>query len=283
MKSDVLERGDLPFSIESRILRELGERLVRQPEVALLELIKNAYDADATRCTIEVEGDTIIVEDTGLGMTRDTFANAWMRIGTSSKERNERSPSFGREITGEKGIGRFAVRFLGLVLQLDSVAYDPKRKHKTRLVADFDWEKFDESEDLGNIEVPYVLTRVSDETPTGTTLRVSSLRDGAKSLDWKKIGTGSVGVVSAVRSLLSGDDDETVTGSKLDPGFVLLSKQDDENTDLSNALLAKYVLRATVAMTGKRLAIKVFRGNEKKPYLAVNDAYENLIGTLNAD
>lgn len=282
MKADVLERGDLPFSIESRILRELGERLVRQPEVALLELIKNAYDADATRCTIEVEGNAIIVEDTGLGMTRDTFANAWMRIGTSSKERNERSPRFGREITGEKGIGRFAVRFLGLVLQLDSVAYDPKRKHKTRLVADFEWEKFDEGEDLGKIEVPYILTRVSDETPTGTTLRVSSLRDGAKSLDWKKIRTGSVGVVSAVRSLLSGDED-TDTGDEADPGFVLQSRQDDEDIDLSNALLAKYVLRASVAMTGKRLAIKVFRGNEKRPYLAVNDAYENLIGTLKAD
>ena len=47
----ILDRGSLSFSIESRILRELGERLVKQPEVAVLELVKNAYDADATRCT----------------------------------------------------------------------------------------------------------------------------------------------------------------------------------------------------------------------------------------
>jgi hypothetical protein len=49
----VLDHGSLSFTIESRILRELGERLVKQPEVAVLELVKNAYDADATNCVID--------------------------------------------------------------------------------------------------------------------------------------------------------------------------------------------------------------------------------------
>ena len=44
----LLDSGEISFSVESRILRELGERLVKKPEVAVLELIKNAYDADAT-------------------------------------------------------------------------------------------------------------------------------------------------------------------------------------------------------------------------------------------
>lgn len=282
MKAVVLEQDSLPFSIESRILRELGERLVRQPEVALLELIKNSYDADATRCTIAVEDEAIIVADDGVGMTRDVFANAWMRIGTSSKERNEESPRFRREITGEKGIGRFAVRFLGLELNLDSIAYDETRKCKTRLTADFHWAQFDQSEDLGKIEVPYELTKVDGDTPTGTTLSISSLRDGAHDLDWKKIRTGSIGVVSAVRSLLT-NDPHAGQGQEEDPGFVLVSKQDEEDVDLSSALLAKFVLRATVEMTGKRLSIRVYRNDQKKPYIAMSDAYDNLIGSLRAD
>ena len=49
----MIEQGLLSFSIESRVLRELGERLVKQPEIAIVELIKNAYDADATECSID--------------------------------------------------------------------------------------------------------------------------------------------------------------------------------------------------------------------------------------
>ena len=45
----LLDHGTLSFSVETRVLRELGERLVKQPEVAIVELIKNAYDADASR------------------------------------------------------------------------------------------------------------------------------------------------------------------------------------------------------------------------------------------
>ncbi|MFP3354889.1 hypothetical protein R0K04_26410, partial [Pseudoalteromonas sp. SIMBA_153] len=52
---DLLEEGEIPFSIESRIVRELGERLVKRPEVALLELIKNAHDADAATCTVDYD------------------------------------------------------------------------------------------------------------------------------------------------------------------------------------------------------------------------------------
>src|SRR5712692_6783329 len=104
----VLEQGQLSFTIESRIVRELGERLVKQPEIALLELIKNAYDADAELCTIEHDyPKQLIIRDTGHGMTLDEFKNGWMRIGTSYKEQANVSRRFSRVITGEKGIGRF--------------------------------------------------------------------------------------------------------------------------------------------------------------------------------
>ena len=127
-KQPVLVRGTLTFSIESRLLRELGERLVKQPEVAIVELIKNAYDADASECTVEYDPqNTIVVADDGIGMTLDRFTDGWMRVGTSSKKGISVTENFSRLITGEKGIGRFAVRFLGRGLHLESVADDPAR------------------------------------------------------------------------------------------------------------------------------------------------------------
>ena len=103
MTKSILEKGRLNFTIESRILRELGERLVKQPEVAVVELIKNAYDADASQCKVVCDFDkTISVVDNGIGMSLKAFKFGWMRIGTSSKESSELSEKYSRRITGEK-------------------------------------------------------------------------------------------------------------------------------------------------------------------------------------
>lgn len=84
-----LDSGEFSFTIERRLLRELGERLVREPEVAIVELVKKAYDADATFCELRYrEGSILSVRDDGVGMTSDQFQNGWMRIGTSSKAQN---------------------------------------------------------------------------------------------------------------------------------------------------------------------------------------------------
>ncbi|MEI9964188.1 MAG: hypothetical protein WDM92_05300 [Caulobacteraceae bacterium] len=96
-----------------------------------------------------------------------------MRIGTSSKEAHPFSPKYWRPITGEKGIGRFAVRFLGRALKLVSVAIDEERGCTTRLEATFDWPSFDRHEDLGKVQVPYELRQVPDGTAVGTTLIIT--------------------------------------------------------------------------------------------------------------
>ena len=93
----ILASGEEAFTIESRIIREFGERLVKHPEVALLELIKNSYDADARTCTVDHDHPNhLTVADTGHGMTLEEFLSGWMRIGTSSKESKPRSRTFGR-------------------------------------------------------------------------------------------------------------------------------------------------------------------------------------------
>ena len=79
-KAVILEQGRLSFTVESRILRELGERLVKQPDVALLELIKNAYDADARNVEIAFGDNQITITDDGHGMSEADFVERWMRM-----------------------------------------------------------------------------------------------------------------------------------------------------------------------------------------------------------
>jgi signal transduction histidine kinase len=295
LDSIVLDRGTLSFSIESRILRELGERLVKQPEVALLELVKNAYDADATLCTIIYDPPrSITVEDTGSGMTLKQFTNGWMRIGTSAKEWISFSEKFSRLITGEKGIGRFAVRFLGRHLHLESIADDPDRRQRTRLVADFDWPKFDRHEDLGKISVPYrVEVAAPGGQPTGTKLLITRLRPEIERLDFKKVRTGSMGVLTPLRSLfrpnsLSEIDIPTDRSEHApDPGFQLRirygSADDESNSDVAADILEGFVLRARLELVGDKLELCIYRRGVANPYLRVVDTYENNLGQLYAD
>ena len=65
---EIISQGELSFTIESRLLRELGERLVKQPEVAVVELVKNSYDADSVECALKYEPEeSLVVVDDGAG------------------------------------------------------------------------------------------------------------------------------------------------------------------------------------------------------------------------
>jgi HSP90 family molecular chaperone len=146
MPNSIITSGTVAFNAEGRLLQELGLRLVASPEVALVELIKNAYDADSPDCLVRLSSDEteLVVEDHGGGMTYDDFIARWMQVATASKAREKLSSRFKRRMTGAKGIGRFAVRYLGDHLSLESTAYDPRRREQTTLKAQFDWPKLDE-------------------------------------------------------------------------------------------------------------------------------------------
>ncbi|MCI9360991.1 MAG: GHKL domain-containing protein [Hungatella sp.] len=107
---------NLQFKTNSRHIGQLGRELVTDFVTALVELVKNAYDADAPSVRIMIENantphSRIIVADTGCGMTEDEFENRWMVIGTSNKLSLPYTPK-GRKKAGKKGIGRFSVERL---------------------------------------------------------------------------------------------------------------------------------------------------------------------------
>lgn len=139
------------FKADSALLRELGERLVGKPYIALAELIKNSYDADATRCVIEITDDRIVVSDDGHGMSRNEFLGYWMTVGTRHKQSAERSRKLGRRVTGSKGVGRLAAQFLAEKMQLVTTADGSDN----RLHAFVNWESAIEQGSLTEATADY--------------------------------------------------------------------------------------------------------------------------------
>lgn len=140
------------FQADSALLRELGERLVGQPHIALAELIKNAYDADATLCTIVMGEDEIVVTDNGHGMTETEFLDHWMTIGTRNKQQRGVSRDFNRNVTGSKGVGRLSAQFLAHKLE---IVTSPKARPTSQLRAIVDWDDAIEAGKLTEAEAFY--------------------------------------------------------------------------------------------------------------------------------
>lgn len=176
------EVGELSFEVDASLLFQLGEQLVTRRSVALAELIKNAYDADATRVTVYLEnvrnpGGEIIVEDNGTGMIFEELQAYWMRIATNSKRSRTRSSKYCRTFTGAKGVGRFAARRLANKLTLLSVA-ERVDGAKEKLTVTFDWGlDFKDGQTLTQIPISYERTRARHEEPTGVTLYLQDVRE----------------------------------------------------------------------------------------------------------
>ncbi len=117
-----------PIKATSHIINLLGDELIGNDSLAIFELVKNSYDADATKVTIYfIDLDSaerkIIIEDNGSGMTLDIIQNVWLTIGTDYKKKKAKiSPIFRRSSLGNKGVGRLAVHRLADEITLESQA-----------------------------------------------------------------------------------------------------------------------------------------------------------------
>jgi signal transduction histidine kinase len=207
------------FSVDSRLLFQLGEKLVTDRAVALAELVKNSYDADATRVmvrmkNIRAKGGTITIEDNGTGMTPGSFMQAWMRIATIDKEQNPVSSKYGRQKAGEKGIGRFACRRLSEILELESVA-EVGHGRKELLRATFTWANFEPGTDVGATPVVYAVEPVSPPRNTGTVLTLKATTEPWDAVDVKRLRIQLIDLISPVTF----DEELDTRPETHDPGF----------------------------------------------------------------
>lgn len=165
------------FSVDSGIINRLGNELVGKSETAVGELIKNAYDADATQVDMVFErawtpGGTLRIEDTGNGMTREQLINGFMRLSSASKINEPYSPVFHRARAGKKGIGRFAAQRLGhrltIITQTENDSY--------ALKVTFDWKRFVTDTELWSVESK--IEEIKKTKNKGTDLIIDDLREG---------------------------------------------------------------------------------------------------------
>ena len=213
--------GDVFFNIDSRLLFQLGEKLVTNRAVALAELVKNSYDADATWVTVRLEnirqiGGMITVEDNGSGMTLPTFKKTWMRIATIDKEENPISKKYNRKKAGEKGIGRFACRRLSKKLIIKSVA-ETEKGNKEELNATFDWTAFTPGSDVDKIPVKYNTKPVDTKTSTGTTLILEDTNEVWNGWDIRRLRNELTELISPIT--FKSEIELKKTPEEYDPGF----------------------------------------------------------------
>lgn len=179
-----IEESKLRFKPKARIIRTIGDQLISGPEAAVIELVKNAYDADANFVEIRFspplqpgEGRISIADD-GHGMSLDDIRLKWMEPATASKVKNRRSPTKDRKMMGSKGIGRFAAAKLGAKMALTSTV-QTKESNVAVLIPELDWSIFSDDVYLSDIAIDYLVQAV--EEPTGTTIEVIELHE-----EWTK-------------------------------------------------------------------------------------------------
>lgn len=115
------------FKANSHILSLLGDELIGSDNLAIFELVKNSYDADASHVKIIFDNintpeATITIEDNGCGMSLETIEKSWLEIGTDFKRgKNKKiSRKYKRNSLGEKGVGRLAVHKLATAIVLET-------------------------------------------------------------------------------------------------------------------------------------------------------------------
>ncbi len=133
-----------PFEFSARVTLQLGRESISSSTVAISELIKNSYDADAEKITLdfnvrEFSSSTLVIEDNGNGMNEETLIDHWLKIGTDNKSLRERSVEKERVLTGAKGLGRLGIDRLCKKL----VLYTKTKGMDKALQLNIDWKKFE--------------------------------------------------------------------------------------------------------------------------------------------
>jgi len=182
----VLDRGLGRLRPRARLLRTIGSELISSEIVAVLELVRNSYDADASFIRVvfenvsDPEGATLELLDDGHGMTRKVLLGPWMEPATNHKSSSngdgfagQFSPK-GRRRLGSKGVGRFAAQRLGRNLVVRTFA----RREEGGIQAEFDWDLLQEGEQyLDQLEIPWKQFHKPKLELQGTSLFISELQD----------------------------------------------------------------------------------------------------------
>ncbi|MGE5573001.1 MAG: ATP-binding protein [Bacteroidota bacterium] len=235
------------FRPRARTVILIGEELIKDDIIAVLELVKNAYDADATTVTIEINPggkDQIIITDNGTGMTREDILHKWLEPATAWKAEpvgsKKRRSGSGRVMLGEKGVGRFAAHRLGRRLSVRTKAASEPLENRLEI----DWRQYDDPDKyLDEVENRFYQHPLAQRSH-GTVLEIQELRS-----KWDKAK-----VLRLAMSLMRLRDPFWTYG----PFGIRLTWQDEEvdTTDIITSALneADYTLEGEISEAGLLIA-----------------------------
>lgn len=168
----------------ARIISAIGDDLIKDSTAAIIELVKNAYDADAEEVIIKISKEVnsissnpylqIIIKDNGHGMSFDTVVNKWMVPGTDDKLNRKKSPK-GRLLQGRKGIGRYSASILGDKLSIHTISEEGEQ---TRF--SIDWKDVNNHQFLDEVDVKIEREKVVNNS--GTIIEI--IGSNEKLLEW---------------------------------------------------------------------------------------------------
>ncbi len=223
---------DKRFSVDARTILTLGRESIKDHTTAVLELVKNSYDADATIVEVQIvskgSDPHVMVSDNGCGMSEEDIDHNWLRIGYSEKRRTRMSGRRRRK-TGEKGIGRISTDRLGALLELRT-----KKTGSPFFGLSVNWDSFDvDGSEIGS--VPLSILEDPDLTPpldmneqvskSGTQLLIRKLRQGWSPDDVRNLYdelsylTPPFNRIKDFRILFSNDVDEQWNGEVTSPFY----------------------------------------------------------------
>jgi len=184
-----MKKSSLHFEVHPSVVYQLGESLITDSMVAIIELVKNSYDADASYSKVvidtqgvtkqddsyykEDEGGVIIIEDDGCGMNLNDLRNGWLTISNRQKldiKLKKTTTKKGRTPLGDKGLGRLGAQKLGKNLEVYT-----KKKGDIGYHIGFSWNDFISIEKLENVEIQ--LDEISFPKQSGTKIVISGLME----------------------------------------------------------------------------------------------------------
>lgn len=197
-----LELTQISFTVSARTARLIGQENFANADGAIIELVKNSYDADGKNAIVLFDNidsnptkHSIFIIDNGSGMNKEIIKSYWMMIGTDNKE-NEFETTSGRVKSGAKGIGRFALDRLGEIAEMFTLPKQSLNGHYWKV----NWNDFKQKgisisdvkatlDDIQNFDYKNKITELSNNFPklkeylkiidfsNGTLIKISGIRD----------------------------------------------------------------------------------------------------------
>lgn len=208
----------LTLSVHPSVVFRLGDEMIQDDVQAIVELVKNAYDADSPSARIVVDTTavtttdgqevaeseegadvlrgTVRVEDRGTGLTRDEIISNWLTVsGSQKREMKRRGETTGKKRTpvGDKGLGRLGTQRLGHVVDLYTVVRGTGTAHRLTIP----WDEFESAERLDSVQFT-LMAEAAPASAHGTTLTVRGLRDLR---DWQ--GDSAIALEQRLSAMIS--------------------------------------------------------------------------------